>query len=282
VSPAVLDAFELSFRPSAIVAGDDAIWAEDHAATNRVYAIDPATGETLADVGISRPCDLVSAFGRIWVADLFGNRLVSIDPATREPVGEVTGLRRPCGLQRVDDALWMAVDDGLARVDPVTSDVSIINLPEAAFPGAGTPLWAALYDTGTLVRVDTQVRDVAATMPHPQGTMEGPAVASGFDSLWVGGSLRLYRLDATTGDVIASIPARQPTRLLVTDDAVWTTSYPLGVVERIDPATNEIVFRAKLGGNLNGITEGFGAIWVVDTRSGILYRIDQSSTVIED
>jgi hypothetical protein len=63
---------------------------------------------------------------------------------------------------------------------------------------------------------------------------------------------------------------------------VWTTSYPLGVVERIDPATNEIVFRAKLGGNLNGITEGFGAIWVVDTRSGILYRIDQSSTVIED
>ena len=54
------------------------------------------------------------------------------------------------------------------------------------------------------------------------------------------------------------------------------------MVERIDPATNEVVFHVRLGGNLNGITEGFGGIWVADTASGILYRIDAAASGVYD
>jgi hypothetical protein len=56
------------------------------------------------------------------------------------------------------------------------------------------------------------------------------------------------------------------------------TSFDEGVVERIDPKTNEVAFRAQLGGNLNGITEGFGGIWVTDTGQGRIYQIDPAAT----
>jgi streptogramin lyase len=49
-------------------------------------------------------------------------------------------------------------------------------------------------------------------------------------------------------------------------------------VERIDPETNEVEFRAELGGNINGITEGLGGIWVTDTGQGRIYKIDPEAT----
>lgn len=276
----VIGMFDLDFRPSAIVATDDEIWAEDHAQTNRVYAIDPDTGRTRATIDVVRPCDLVAAFGRVWIADLDVGRLIWVDPAKHEIGGEVSGLQRPCGVQAVDGAIWLAVDDGLARVDPETGNTSITKLSSGAFPGSGGPLWAALYETGDLVRIDPASGEVLRTVAHPAGRTEGPPVAAGFDSVWVGdwASDRLYRLDATSGAVQAEIAATQPTRLLVTADAVWHTSYDGGVVERIDPATNDVVYRAELGGNINGIAEGFGAIWVTDTGNGLLYRIDPAAT----
>jgi streptogramin lyase len=80
------------------------------------------------------------------------------------------------------------------------------------------------------------------------------------------------------GRLEAEIEASRPTRFLATADSLWLTSYPEGVVERIDPGTNEVVFHARLGGNLNGITEGDGAIWVGDTALGKLFRVDPAAT----
>jgi len=204
---------------------------------------------------------------------------VWIDPASKEVGGEVPGLHGACGVQAVDGALWVAVNDGLARVDPSTGAVTTKKLGGSAFPGAGDPLWAAGYDSGDLLRVDTTSLDVKRTVDHPGGAKEGPPLANGFGSLWVGGSPdRVYRLDPKTGAVGAEIAATQATRLLVTADAVWLTSYPNGVIERIDPTSNQVVFRTKPGGTLNGITEGFGSIWVAETGTGRLYRVDPAAT----
>lgn len=280
LAPGVIAVFNLRFRPSAIVNDGALLWAEDHASTNRIYAVDPATGETKASIDVTRPCDLAVAFDRIWVADLDAGRLLWIDPTTQDIGGEVPGLHGPCGVQAVDGALWMVVEEGLARVDPVTGSVTTAKLAGGgAFPGAGTPFWAASYTSGDLLRVDTTSMDVERTVAHPAGNTEGPPVAAGFGALWVGGSPdHVYRLDAKSGAVEAEIASAQATRLLVTADAVWLTSYPNGVVERIDPTSNEVVFRAKLGGNLNGITEGLGSIWVAETGTGRLYRLDPAAT----
>ncbi|HSL27372.1 MAG TPA: YncE family protein, partial [Acidimicrobiia bacterium] len=56
------------------------------------------------------------------------------------------------------------------------------------------------------------------------------------------------------------------------------TSYEEGVVERLDPVSNTVVYQTRLGGNPNGITEGFGAVWVADTANGLLYRLDPEAT----
>jgi streptogramin lyase len=271
--------FDVSYRPSGILAAGSELWAEDHAATNAVYAIDPETGQANVKIGIPRPCDLAASDDRIWVADLDEGRLISIDATTHEFRDEVTGLEGPCGPQAADGAILLAVDEGLARVDPTTTEVVVLDLDGAAFPGSGVPMWAARFDSGDLIRIDPATGAAQPPVRHPAGRTEGPAIASGFDSLWVGGSAdTVYRLDPETGEVQTSISTSQATRLLVTDESIWLTSYPEGVVERIDPERNEVVFRARLGGNLNGITEGFGGVWVADTAGGIFYRLDPGAT----
>ena len=281
LAPGVLGVFDLDYRPSAITATDDLIWAEDHASTNKVYALDPETGETRVTIDdIGRPCDIVAAFDRVWVADLEAGEVAWLDQASPDSRGHIVGFEGPCGVQAVDGAIWLAVDSGFARVDPETEGVTVTQLGDAAFPGAGKPLWAALYSTGDLVPIDTATAAAGETTPYPDGPSEGPPLATGFGALWVGSGTRdrLYRLNAKTGKLEAEIEVSTPTRLLVTDDAVWATSYPQGVLTRVDPETNEVLFRAVLGGSLNGIAEGFGSIWVAETGSGLLYRIDPAAS----
>jgi streptogramin lyase len=54
------------------------------------------------------------------------------------------------------------------------------------------------------------------------------------------------------------------------------------LVARIDVATNEVAYQARLGGSPNGLTEGFGSIWVSDTANGRLYRIDPEATGVSE
>jgi streptogramin lyase len=90
----------------------------------------------------------------------------------------------------------------------------------------------------------------------------------------------VYRLDPITGESVAEIETSSPTRLLATKDGVWLTSFDQGVVERIDPASNEVVFGVLIGGNPNGITEGFGSVRVSDTGTRCIHRFDPIATGI--
>ena len=268
---------DLDHYPSGILVDGDVIWTEDHAQTGRVYAVDPTTGESLAVIPVSRPCDVVATPGRIWVAELAGGKISWIDTTTREVGGAVSGVAGPCGLQFTDGALWFTVDGGLARLDLESEEVTV-NETRGAFPGSGLPLWAADFGDGTLIRIDTATGEIELTVPHPGGPIEGPPVAAGFDSLWVGGADALFRLDPVTGEVVAEIPVAWPSRLLVTANSIWLTSFDRGVVERIDPVTNTVVFHVDLGGSPNGIAFGFDSVLVSDTLRGRIYFFDPAAT----
>ena len=280
--PGVVDVIDTTFRASGILAAEGLLWAEDHAQTSTVYAVDPQTGETVGSIPLLRPCDVAAADGSIWAADLEAGKLLEIDPETFKITNEVSGLSGPCGVVSVAGSLWMVVDSGIARVDPKNRTASVTDLGGGFFPGVGTPLWAAAFGSGELARIDVDTGDAVVRIPPPGGPSEVIGLAVGFGSLWASHETagRVFRLDPESGAVEAEIDVAGPSRLLITDDSVWLSSYATGKVIRIDPDTNEVVYRAFLRGNINGITLGFGSVWVSDTANGMLYRLEPQATGI--
>jgi YVTN family beta-propeller protein len=70
-----------------------------------------------------------------------------------------------------------------------------------------------------------------------------------------------------------ALPAA-PTRLAVTEDAVWVlTPADQGLV-RIDPATNQVVATIEVGRAPSGLAVGAGAVWVSRHSDGTVVRID--------
>jgi streptogramin lyase len=279
----VLATYDLGISPSGIVVAGDHVWVEDHAQTNAVFALDPSTGDSVMTVHVSRPCDVVTTGGQLWIADYGAGEVLAVDLATGEVAERIGNLDGPCGLQVLGGSLWFTVDDGIARLDIASGVVTTADLGGGAFPGSGKPLWASRFGGAEVGRVDPETGEVRRWITLPGGSTEDKPIAAGFGSVWVGHGLagRLYRLDPRTGEIQAEIEVASPSRLLVTDDSVWLTSFATGAVERVDPATNQVIYHAELGGTPNGITQGFGAIWVGETTLRHLYKIDPAATSVQ-
>lgn len=138
---------------------------------------------------------------------------------------------------------------------------------------------------------------ISAEIPLPDGAVpDGVAVGAG--SAWVGiasgaenqiGSL--LRVDLDTNEIVATIPLTATparNRIAATDAAVWVGSSD--VVERIDPATNEVVARVALSGrDVSALAADGTSVWVVAIArpsdlglqgTGTLIRIDPSTNGI--
>jgi len=70
--------------------------------------------------------------------------------------------------------------------------------------------------------------------------------------------------------------------VLASDLAVWVGSGRPNAVQRIDPATNRVVAKVKIGGEAcSGLAFGFGSVWVpVCGKKAALVRIDASKNSI--
>jgi len=94
----------------------------------RVRRLDRATGAitTVAESGLNRPHGLVVAGDRLFVADTFNDRVVSIELATGAVTTAATGFVQPVDVDRGPDGTVYVADFGnnrLARIDagsPVT------------------------------------------------------------------------------------------------------------------------------------------------------------------
>jgi DNA-binding SARP family transcriptional activator len=107
-------------------------------------------------------------------------------------------------------------------------------------------------------------------------------VAAGFDSAWValaGGTVE--RLDSE-GDVVARLDVGSSAgALAVGFDAVWVTDDADGTVVRIDPASNVVEARVRVGaagGPVVGLAVGPQALWT--TAAGTLVRIDPEAVAV--
>jgi YVTN family beta-propeller protein len=100
------------------------------------------------------------------------------------------------------------------------------------------------------------------------------------DAVWVltPADNSLVRIDPATNQVVATIPVgRAPSGLAVGAGAVWVARHSDGAVARIDPATNRVVATISVGRAPGAMTVAGGVVWVALPDNGGLGRIDPAS-----
>ena len=69
---------------------------------------------------------------------------------------------------------------------------------------------------------------------------------------------------------------RRPTAVAVGAGGVWVTNSASGTVTRLDPATGKFVDTIGVGPDLNDVAVGLGSVWVADGNDGTVTEIDPS------
>jgi virginiamycin B lyase len=68
---------------------------------------------------------------------------------------------------------------------------------------------------------------------------------------------------------------------VATDDALWVSNSPLGMLHRLNPATNEVQVSIDVGKKpCSGLAAGFGSIWVPVCGDKQLVRVDMATNKI--
>jgi len=126
---------------------------------------------------------------------------------------------------------------------------------------------------------------ITASVPVPNGSISG-GIAVGSGSVWVGlfsqeqgGPNEVMRIDLATNAILGEIPVQKtPPRgeIAATDGAVWVASS--GLLERIDPSTNEIIARVPIPVGQVTIAADASDVWAAvltdPSPGGILVRVD--------
>jgi streptogramin lyase len=190
----------------------------------------------------------------------------------------------PHGATYASGALWVGqhYSANVARVDPGTNTVvAHVFIPsgQPARSAAGPEgLWHLPYSGSGLYRIDPTTNRVVAEATPPGENCCVPSVGAG--SVWVPkGEDGIYRVDASSGEVVAHIPIAQFEGAMFGFGSLWGKSG--GDVFRLDPATNSIVGRIPVAGLAEaeaGLSVGAGALWV--TVGNKVARIDPSTSTV--
>jgi YVTN family beta-propeller protein len=136
--------------PTAIAAGDGAVWVTDSEANN-VTRVDPTGLLTPIAVG-NGPTGIGVSDGGVWVADSLDNAVVRIDPNGRSVTTTIPVGRLPAGIAVGAGSVWVANsgDGTIDRIDPRTGTV------RARIAVGGSPQEITIADGRAWVTVDAQ------------------------------------------------------------------------------------------------------------------------------
>jgi hypothetical protein len=242
-----------------MVAGDSSLWLTNSWAGN-VERVDPDTQDVLARIWVGIQADtqqtgrsnvLPIAFGAgsIWVAATEERTISRIDPATNTVSAVIQVDAAITSLTANDTGVWAGSQDAwqVIQIDPATNTVvRHIELPGrvSAVQVAGGSVWAA---TGRLRQIDPG--SGAETSRQNIYVSVGGDLTANDAGIWVMDSTSVYRVSATTGELLATITPRfgRPVALAVADTAVWIVladANGQGHLERIDPTSNTVVARS--------------------------------------
>jgi class 3 adenylate cyclase/DNA-binding beta-propeller fold protein YncE len=276
----VVDDVGVGDTPTAVAYGEDGVWVSN-TASQTVSRIDPRT-LTVRTVGVpGRPADLATLASRVFVAELFGERLFVLGPAgdLEETIATGPGtVGRDSGLGGIvagRRTLWLFESRRglIARVDP-QSDTIVKRTPLTgevilAFALTNDALWATTLQQDVL-RINPQTGQVLATVPLTSA-LNGVAVDG--DDVWVAAGSHAVEIDAATDAVENTVVVAQqePTGeafgkevqgIAIVGDEVWVTDPVGGRVVRIDRRTRTVEGAIRVGHRPAGLAAGGGRIWV--------------------
>jgi DNA-binding beta-propeller fold protein YncE/tRNA A-37 threonylcarbamoyl transferase component Bud32 len=204
--------------------------------------------------------------------------LGSDGPGVSEPIEVGTPpLRVAAGAKSV----WVTSEkDGtLTRLDPATGEV--IGKPRKLGTGisgvavGGKWIWATNPRRGQLLRLDPRSGRRLKSVEVPG---EPGPIALGGGRVWVadqdGKGITAVNAEA---DVIfqRGLPPQSPgLRLAWGAQSLWVAIADANVIRRIDPRTLAAGDPIRVGGGPAGIVVAGGMVWVANSRSGIVSRVD--------
>ena len=222
--------------------------------------------------------------------------LVRIDPHTDKVVDRVAlpgELGEGSGTFAAG-SMWIAGSTGVDRVDPKSGTI----LAEVPITGGGAGIagsgqngiWLTSHapDENAVWEIDPGTNAVARRVKLPGHPYAGPWI--GDKVVWLASTNTIWKLDPTSGKILARISYNIPTRATdniasAGDGALWLADpeglvpgggLRFGVVVRIDEQTNKLTRIAVP--RVDGIAVGGGAVWA---RSGIAGELTGTGDVTE-
>jgi streptogramin lyase len=170
--------------------------------------------------------------------------------------------------------------------EELTQEIVVDGFPNAIAVGKGG-VWV-LRDGRRVIRIDPETGEIVARVGAGDelGSERPCGIAVGKDALWVTTlSGRLARINLQTNRLTRVIETEDAACVAAGPDAIWVTAPNNGEVLRIDPLTNEIVEEIPLDGFPQGISVGFGSVWVATSDppeggNGGVSRIDPRSNEV--
>ena len=262
----ILGEVRLPGQPTALAAGDGALWA---ALGNRdeVVRINPTArlvDDTIPTGNHSAPAGLTTGGGGIWVADSGASQVTWInatDPtkSTTIPVGQgpgpiAFGEHAAWVINRTDGTLQRIDEEHLNPSDPV----SVGRSPGAVAVGGGS-VWVTDTASGTVLRIDPNTMHVVG---HVLVGNDPVAATFGGGRLWVanGADGTITRVDPRTNEVRPVPVGRNPTGVAYGDGAVWASVGQPPAVTRIAPSLD--VSATAVGSLPVAAVVSDGRVWV--------------------
>ena len=242
------------------------VQAQDTVATT------PIAARAVATLKVPGFADFLVADGKaVWVTNR--GRIEKLDRDHAEPVLTAT-VPSPCGAMAVGfGAVWVANcrDSSVYRVDRKSARV-VAMIPTGLADrrgelslavGAGS-VWVLSDRAGVLSRIDPRTNRVIARIAvAPQSF----AAVFGFGSVWI----------SNTGAPNAGAPSAGAPSAGAPSAAGTTTA---GSVQRIDPATNQVVATIPVGPTPRFLAAGERGVWTLNQGDGTVSRVDPKTNTV--
>ena len=223
-------------------------------------------------------------FGAVWIVGHHDETIEKVDPSTNKVVARypVAGFQALEPLAAAG-SLWVPAsgEPKLIRFDPVRRKVvATIRVEVAQLAWGYDSIWATTRDHH-LLRIDLKTNRIVKRLQLLPGYNDfDDDVAVGYGSIWVTATdtATLLRIDPTTVKVVGRLTGFGDDEswmpITIGDGSVWVyrITNGQGVVYRIDPYTNQVVARIRVGyPNVawpNGyIVDAGGYVWIGDAGS---------------
>jgi YVTN family beta-propeller protein len=252
---------------------------------DEVLRIDPRTNRIVARIRVGFAYDNgIDVRGRdVWVTNGEEGSVSKISAAGNRVLATVPVGKYPLGIAATTNAVWVAnLNSGSVsrispRLDRVVETVPISTPNQEAGPKAlavaGGMVWVADAYAGAIVRVDARRNRRVETIGGTGPACGGMAAWGG--SVWIASACdqaKVTRVDVRTARVTAVI--RVPGVALDVAGgfgSIWVTT-DRGLLLRIDPTTNRIAAKLRLG-DAASMTTGGRFAWVINRENRSVVRV---------